>query len=143
MLTKSSARTASDTLDGDQVGPVAATTVAVPEKMTVRRRLERLFADYGTVAIVTYFVIFFTTWGGFAAAITFGINVDGAAAGAGTIGAAWLATKVTQPLRIGATVLLTPVAARVWHRVRPRPSRVVAVSEPTSPRVADDLDQSS
>lgn len=104
-----------------------------PPRSSVRRRLEQLFADYGAMAIVTYFGIFFLTWAGFAGAIVMGVDVEGAAAGVGTIGAAWLATKVTQPLRIGATVVLTPVAARAWHRIRPRPVRVVAVSQPEEP----------
>jgi hypothetical protein len=125
MLTKPPVRPPSETLEADGV-PVDGAT----GKPSLRRRLERLFADYGTVAIATYFGIFFCTWGGFASAIALGVHVDGAATGAGTIGAAWLATKVTQPLRIGATLVLTPVAARVWHRLRPRPAQVLAVSEP-------------
>ena len=118
---------ATETLPTDSVAAASAT--AMP-KTSIRQRLERLFADFGTVAIVTYFVIFFGTWAGFLAAITFGVEIEGVAAGAGSIGAAWLATKVTQPLRIGATLLLTPIVARVWHRMRPRASRVVAVSDP-------------
>jgi hypothetical protein len=130
MLTKPEVRTASEVVATD--GVEARTTAGSKPKSSIRQRLERLFADYGRVAIVTYFTIFFLTLGGFAIVITLGMHTDGTVGWAATLGAAWLATKVTQIPRIGATVVLTPVAARVWHRVRPRSARVVAVSEPAS-----------
>jgi hypothetical protein len=126
MLNKPQAPTSSEALDTDRPASGTADT----PKPSLRRRLERLFSDYGSVAVVTYFGIFFCTWGGFAAAIALGVEVEGAAAGASTLFGAWLATKVTQPIRIGATIVATPFAARMWHRVRPRRARVVAVSEP-------------
>lgn len=134
MVTQPPVRRSSETREAEDVVADTSPSEASKPKSSVRQRLERLFADYGSIAIATYFGIFFMTWGGFASAIALGIDVDGAAVGAGTIGAAWLATKVTQPVRIGATVLLTPLVARAWHRVRPRPARVVAVSEPTQSR---------
>jgi hypothetical protein len=108
-----------------------------PAKSRIRERLEGLIAEYGVVAIITYFTIFFGTWTGFAMAIRFGVDVEGVAAGAGTIGAAYVATKLTQPLRIGATLVATPIVARVWHRFRPPAAKVVAVSEG---KPADDPD---
>lgn len=79
----------------------------------MREKLRAIFEEYGKVAIGVYLVIFGVTISGFAVAITSGVEVEGAAGGAGTIAAAWVATKLTQPLRIAATLVLTPFAARV------------------------------
>jgi hypothetical protein len=78
--------------------------------------------EYGRIGLVTYFAIFFSTWSGFAFAMALGVDAEGSAAGAGVIGAAWLATKLTQPLRIAATIVVTPVVAAIWHRLRPKPA---------------------
>ncbi len=86
-------------------------------------------AEYGAVAIVTYLVIFASTWAGFALLIGLGWSVEGSAAGAGVLFAAWVATKATQLVRIGATVVLTPIVARAWHRIRPPETRVLASDE--------------
>ncbi len=85
----------------------------------LKQRLQDLFARYGTVAIVTYFAIFGLTWIGFALAIRQGISVEGAAAETGSIGAAYVATKLTQPIRILATLAATPFVAMFVERVRP------------------------
>ena len=59
---------------------------------------------------------------GFAGAIHLGVRADSTAGRAGLWGAAWLATKLTQPLRILATVALTPLVAQVlkWRK-KPAP----------------------
>jgi hypothetical protein len=79
-------------------------------------RLEALFAEYGKIAITTYFVIFGLVLAGFAVAIQQGADVESAHGSVGVLGGAWLATKVTQPLRIAATLLLTPIIARVLRK---------------------------
>lgn len=84
------------------------------------QKLKDHFAEYGGIAIATYFAIFALTWSGFAVAIGRGVAVDGAVGEGSTIGAAWLATKATQPLRIVATLAITPLVAAVWHRIRGR-----------------------
>ena len=80
----------------------------------VGERLKQLIADYGGIAFAIYMVIFVGTIVSFWAAINAGVEVDGAAAGAGTWAAAWVATKLPQPLRIGVTLVLTPVVAKVF-----------------------------
>jgi hypothetical protein len=85
----------------------------------LKERLKALFAEYGRVAIFTYFAIFFLVLGAFALALSFGVEVEGAGKGATVIGGAYVATKLTQPLRILATLLLTPVVAGVIKRFRP------------------------
>jgi hypothetical protein len=68
------------------------------------------------VALGTYLAIFALVLAGFAVAISFGFHVQSGAGTAGVLGAAYVATKVTQPLRIGATLVLTPVVAKVLSR---------------------------
>lgn len=77
-----------------------------------RQRIKNLLAEYGRLAIYVYLVIFGLVLAGFAVAIQTGIKVESTAGKAGIWGAAWVATKVTQPLRILATLALTPVLAR-------------------------------
>ncbi len=87
-------------------------------KPPLRQRLQELFATYGKVAVVLYFSIFGVVLGGFMLAIQAGVDVKGAAQGAGTFAAAYIATKVTQPVRIAATLALTPLVAHALERLR-------------------------
>lgn len=101
-------------------------------KPPLKVRIERLLSEYGRVALIIYFSIFAVVLVGFALAIQLGYSaVDGQGSGdpvttasaistAGTWGAAWVATKVTQPLRIVATIALTPLVARAlpWLKSR-------------------------
>ena len=83
-----------------------------------REKLKSLLSEYGNVALATYIVIWLLTLAGFAIAISMGIQVEGAASGVGLAGATWLATKLTQPLRIAGTLALTPVVAAVLRKLR-------------------------
>jgi hypothetical protein len=85
-------------------------------KPSLKERLERLIAEYGKFVLPLYFGIFFLTWTGFAFAIQSGFQVESATAGVGTWAAAYVATKLTQPIRIGATFLLTPLVARLFGK---------------------------
>ena len=84
----------------------------------IKERLSGLMREYGQLALGTYFGLFFLTWGGFALAITCGFHMTSAAGNAGVLGASYLAAKVTQPLRIWLTLLITPLVARVLRRPR-------------------------
>jgi hypothetical protein len=84
----------------------------------VKKTVQHLLAEYGTVAVIVYFVIFFAVLGGFWVAIRFGWRPSSAAGSVGTFAAAYIATKITQPLRIGATLLVTPFIAKLYERVR-------------------------
>jgi hypothetical protein len=95
-------------------------------------RLKALIAEYGRLALVIYASLFVLTLAGFAIAIRFGVQVEGTAGAAGTLGAAWVATKVTQPLRIGATLLLTPIVSALVARVRGKARAPDASSGPRS-----------
>jgi hypothetical protein len=83
-----------------------------------REKLKNLLSEYGNVAIWTYLVIWLLTLAGFAVAISAGVKVESATSGAGLLGASWLGTKLTQPLRIAGTLALTPVIAAVLKKLR-------------------------
>jgi hypothetical protein len=97
----------------------------------MRKTFQKLIAEYGAIAVIVYFIIFFGTWAGAWVAIQRGVNLAALAArfglssngfvanlGAGT--AAYIFTKLLQPVRIGVTLILTPLLARAYERLRPR-----------------------
>jgi hypothetical protein len=86
----------------------------------VRKTFQRLLTEYGLAAVVVYFTIFFAVLFGAWAAIGAGWQPTGALANVGAFTAAYLFTKVTQPVRIGATIVLAPLAAKAWERITGR-----------------------
>ena len=84
----------------------------------MRKTLKQIAVEYGAVAVAVYLTIFALALVGFWAAIRLGWSARGAAANAGAWTAAYLATKVTQPLRIVATVAITPFVARLYNIMR-------------------------
>jgi hypothetical protein len=84
----------------------------------VKKTVQNLLAEYGTVAVIVYFVIFFGVLGGFYLAIRFGWRPSSTAGNVGTLAAAYIATKLTQPIRIAATVVVTPFVAKLYERLR-------------------------
>ena len=83
-----------------------------------RAKLKALLEEYGRVAVWTYLVIWMAVLGGFAVAISAGFEPSTAKGDAGALISAWVATKLTQPLRIVATLGLTPLVARVVRGLR-------------------------
>ena len=90
-------------------------------------------AEYGVIAVIIYFSIFFLTWVGAWAAIERGVDLaalakrvgfssTGIVANLGAWTAAYIFTKLLQPVRIGLTVVLTPLVARLYDRLRPKAS---------------------
>jgi len=88
-----------------------------------REKLRTLLEEYGRVAIWTYLIIWLAVLTGFAVAISMGFSVSSVESGAGVLGAAWLATKLTQPLRIAGTLALTPLIAAALKKWRSVPDR--------------------
>jgi ABC-type siderophore export system fused ATPase/permease subunit len=86
----------------------------------VKKTIQHLLTEYGTIAVIVYFVIFFAVLGAFWIAIRFGWQPSSAAGSVGTFAAAYIATKITQPIRIAATLLVTPIVARLYERLRGR-----------------------
>jgi hypothetical protein len=86
----------------------------------VRKTVQNIFAEYGAVAVVVYFAIFFLVLFGFWAAFRFGWRPSSAAGTVGVWTAAYIATKLTQPVRIIATLAVTPFVAKLYERVTRR-----------------------
>jgi hypothetical protein len=100
----------------------------------VRKTFKNILAEYGTTALVVYLVIFTLVLFGFWVGIRLGWQPESAAGNVGAFTAAYIATKVTQPLRIGATLLLTPLVAKGWERVTGRsPAAKPDPAEPAAP----------
>jgi hypothetical protein len=107
-------------------------------KPSLRERFKGLIAESGAIVLWVYFGIFGLVLLGTATAIKFGIKVEGVSFAAGTWAAAYLFTKLTQPLRIAATLAITPAIATFLRRFR-KPAAggvpvggVPASAEPTS-----------
>jgi hypothetical protein len=82
----------------------------------MKEKLQELMAEYGRIAIVVYLSIFAATMAGFSIAIRQGFEVESASSTAGALGAAWVATKLTQPIRIAVTLALTPLIGTAIKR---------------------------
>ena len=102
-----------------------------------RERLKTLLEEYGKVALGTYFTLFVLVLLGFALAISTGFQPESAPGGMGLLGAAYIATKVTQPIRIGATLLLTPLVARLLYRLGVLKSEKATPCEPQAATKAE------
>lgn len=100
------------------------TDPVAPAKVPLKVRIEQHLAEYGPVALGVYFTIFAVVLIGFALAIRMGLAKAAGASSTmntvGTWGAAWVATKLTQPLRIVVTLAVTPLVARGlrWFKSR-------------------------
>lgn len=104
---------------------------------------KRVIAEYGVVALVIHYVIFGVVITGAYLAMRAGWEPSGRIAGVGTWAAAYVVAKLTQPVRMIATVALTPFVARSYERVTGRaiPSLVAApaVDGPADDGPADDM----
>ncbi len=80
------------------------------------RTLRRILAEYGTIAVVVYLTLHMIVLFAFYLAIKLGWTPEGFAGEAGIWTAAYILTKLTQPFRLGLTVLVTPFLARLFSR---------------------------
>lgn len=90
----------------------------------LKQRFSALLAEYGPVALTIYFALFALSWAGFALAFRLGFDgfgSRGVGSGLGLAAASWAATKLIQPLRVLATLALTPLVSR-WVKARKLPS---------------------
>ncbi|MCA9655484.1 MAG: hypothetical protein H6712_19275 [Myxococcales bacterium] len=81
-------------------------------------RLQQLIAEYGVIALLVFLSISAITYTGFVIAISAGFEADGSGEEAGVWLAAYIGLQATKPIRIPLVVVLTPVVASLWHRVR-------------------------
>lgn len=84
----------------------------------MRKTLKKILAEYGAIAVVLYLSIFFAVFVGAYFAIRLGWAPESVAGNAGAWTAAYIVTKITQPLRIAGTVVLTTFLGRLWDRRR-------------------------
>jgi hypothetical protein len=99
---------------------MSSEAVEVVAKPSLKQRLQGLMAEYGKVAIYTYLALSLGTIAAFSIAFGAGMAPSSATGVFGVIGAGWLAAKATMPLRILATLGLTPLLATLLRR-RKRP----------------------
>ena len=91
--------------------------------MKLKDRLAKQFKEYPRIAVYTYFTMSILTIIGFSIAIGIGAQPSSATGTLGVIGAGWVAAKATMPIRILATLGLTPVIAAIVKRLPRRPDR--------------------
>lgn len=84
----------------------------------MRKTLKNILAEYGAIAVVVYLAIFTGVFVGSYFAIRLGWTPGGIAGKAGAWTAAYVVTKIAQPLRIGATILITTFIGRLWENRR-------------------------
>jgi hypothetical protein len=102
--------------DGDDA-PAASTA-----RPSLKERLSVLLAEYGRIAIVTFFTLSILTIIGFSIAFGIGVSPSSATGVLGVIFAGWVAAKATLPIRILITLGLTPVVALVVKRLGRKPA---------------------
>jgi hypothetical protein len=87
-------------------------------KLTWSERFKALLAEFGPVLIVVWLGVFGLVWAGFVLAIKFGFGVESESGFWGVVASAYLATQLAKPLRIAATLVITPAAAALLKRFR-------------------------
>ena len=103
-------------------------------------RFRELILEYGIIALIVHYVIFAVVIVSFWLAIRAGWQPTSTAGTAGSWGAAYIAAKITQPLRIVATLAITPFIARLYERFtgRRRPvNNATGTNADTPPTNAD------
>ena len=82
----------------------------------MKNKMTEIFSKFGRMGVIVYFSLFFLTFFGFYCAIHYGVDIkswkyfDNLAV-VGSVGLAYAATKITQPLRIGLTLAIVSVMA--------------------------------
>ena len=115
--------------DGSPAG-----TAAKKPKKTAKEIMLGMVDRYGPIAMVVWFGIFFSSIGGFVAAMELGVDIDGfvhwmirtfgldearwagITSGTGKLVVAYGLTQLIKPARIALFVVLTPVVARLTGR---------------------------
>jgi hypothetical protein len=95
----------------------------------MQKTIKKILTEYGPVAAVVYLTLFTLVISGFMLAFQFGWRPESITARVGIFTAAYVATRLTQPLRIIATAAITPVAVRIWERFRARNGTPADVTE--------------
>ena len=118
-------------------GPPAGPPSVQKVKPPLKQRLSALFAEYGRIAVVTYFTLSILTIIGFSIAIGIGAEPASATGVIGVIIGGWVAAKATLPIRVLITLGLTPMVAFVVTR-RTRKASDGSAGEPGAEPPAPD-----
>jgi hypothetical protein len=103
--------------------------MATPEpgarKATAKERLQALLQEYGSLAIGLFAFLWVGTLASIYLAVRMGWRPESAAGQAGTFGMAYLVFRLTLPVRIAATLVLTPLLAKLlqkfgWKKPTPK-----------------------
>ena len=90
-----------------------------------RQQLKRLFVEYGVLGIAVHYALYVLVLLGFVLVLMLQREPGAALFSAQTVGvlaAAYLANKLTLPLRVAGTLTLTPLLRALWRRWH-KPSR--------------------
>ena len=82
----------------------------------MRARLKAVIAEYGAIALVIYLAAALGVVVAFGTAFLLGFTPNTVSEGAGIWLGIYVSLKLTQPVRIGVTITLTPIVARTWRR---------------------------
>jgi hypothetical protein len=95
--------------------------MASPPTPPQRERLKRLFVEYGVLGIAVHYAIYVLVLLGFLLAMLQGESAAPLVSvqTLGVLAAAYLANKLTLPLRLLGTLTLTPLIRALWRRWRP------------------------
>ena len=82
----------------------------------MQNKMTEIFSKFGKIGVIVYFSLFFLTFFGFYCAIHYGVDIKSwkyfdKLAVAGSVGLAYAATKITQPIRIGLTLAIVSLLA--------------------------------
>jgi hypothetical protein len=108
----------SETPTGAPAEPAQEGQPAGAPASTKAGRLQQLLVEYGVIGIIVLLSLSALTYAGFAVAFMVGFEVEGAGETTGALGAAAIGWALTKPIRIPLAIVLTPVVAALWHRVR-------------------------
>lgn len=87
----------------------------------MRQTLKHILAEYGAIAVVVYLTLFTIVFVGSYFAIRLGWTPGSAAGQAGAWTAAYIVTKIAQPLRIAATIVITTFVGKLWENRKSGP----------------------
>jgi hypothetical protein len=82
-----------------------------------KERLQRMYREYGPVALGVFAVLWVGALATIYTAVSMGWRPESAAGQTGTFAAAYLIFRLTLPFRIGATLVLTPIMAKVLEKL--------------------------
>lgn len=84
----------------------------------MRKKFTEVLTEYGVIAVILYFAMFFAVLFGAYFALKAGWTPKGFAAETGRWVVAYGIAKLSTPIRLAATVALSPLIARIWERMR-------------------------